>query len=68
MDDQSLEVKKVDWRFGVNVFNNHSNNSETYFQLIFTLNNGQKLNVEMNLKQFNSILQQFETILNQIHS
>lgn len=67
MSDQIEEVKQVDWRFGVNVFNNHSNNSETYFQLTFTLGNGRKLNLELNLKQFTSLLQQLESILNQVN-
>lgn len=54
-------VDKVTWRFGVTVANSESTGTNnTYLQVKFIKRNGKSVHVEMDLRQFNNLLQALE--------
>ena len=60
-EDTSNLVDKVTWRFGVTVADSESSNTNnTYLQVKFIKRNGKAVHVEMDLRQFNNLLQALE--------
>jgi hypothetical protein len=62
-------VQSIDWRFGVSVNSSHiNNNPNTYFQLKFVTKTAKSVQIELNLTQFNRLLEELELALSQLNN
>ncbi len=68
LSDENM-VQSIDWRFGVSVNSSHiNNNPNTYFQLKFVTKTQKSVQIELNLTQFNRLLEELESALSQLNN